>query len=88
MSLRSPKGSPGSIMNKAEAEQRIRSLCTKWRDAVGLSGAQLEHPSFREFKSWLIANGYSQYLDFQSTMGPDHDAELWFDEEFKQIWRR
>jgi hypothetical protein len=76
------------LMEKAEAEKGIRSLCTKWRDAVGLSGAQLEHPKFSEFKHWAIANDYSQYFDFRSTMGPDHDAELWFDDEFKQMWRR
>jgi hypothetical protein len=77
-------------MEKAEAEKGIRSLCTKWRDAVGLSGAQLEHPRFSEFKSWAMANGYSQYFNFRSAMGPlvVYDAEQWFDDEFKQMWRR
>jgi hypothetical protein len=29
-----------------------------------------------------------RYLDFRSTAGADYDAEMWFDQELKQTWRR
>jgi hypothetical protein len=44
-------------------------------------------PSFIDFKSWLRENGYSHYLNFRSVMGPEEDAERWFDQEFGQMWR-
>jgi hypothetical protein len=75
-------------MKKDECEKAVRALCHQWRDAANLSAAGLEHPSFSDFKAWLGTSGYSQYLAFRSVMGPDYDAELWFDQEFKQTWRR
>ena len=75
-------------MKKDECEQTIRHLCHQWRDAAGLMDAPLEHPSFAEFKNWLSTKGFSNYLNFQSMAGADYDAELWFDQEFKQTWRR
>ncbi len=72
-------------MKKDECERAIRALCHQW--ASSLSAALLEHPSFSAFKSWLTAQGYGCYLDFRSRMGPDFDAEMWFDQEFKQTWR-
>lgn len=46
------------------------------------------HPSFSSFKDWLSANGYSHYLNFRSVAGADYDAEMWFDDELGQNWRR
>ena len=74
-------------MKKEDCEKAVRSLCHEWPNAIGLSGAKLKHPSFTDFKSWLNARGYSHYLDFRSVRGPEEDAEMWFDEEFKQTWR-
>ncbi|MBR0734994.1 hypothetical protein JQ636_38575 [Bradyrhizobium japonicum] len=45
-------------------------------------------PSFSAFKSWLFKNDYAHYLNFRSRMGADYDAEMWFDGEFGQNWRR
>lgn len=53
-----------------------------------MAGAHADHPSFSDFKVWLTENGHSQYLDFRSTVGADYDAEVWFDDELKQNWRR
>jgi hypothetical protein len=73
-------------MKKAECEKSIRHLCHQW--AEGLSDVEREHPSFSAFKTWLSQNHYSLYHNFWSTTGPDYDAEMWFDEEFKLTWRR
>jgi hypothetical protein len=73
-------------MKKAECEKAIRHLCHQW--ARELSASEREHPSFSAFKTWLSQNHYSLYLDFGSTAAPDYDAEMWFDQEFKQTWRR
>jgi hypothetical protein len=73
-------------MKKAECERAIRHLCGVWKREQ--STAELEHPSFSAFKEWLVANSYSHVLNFRSVMGADYDAEAWFDEEFKQTWRR
>ena len=73
-------------MTKRESEPLIRHLCHVWFD--GLPDPKPEHPSFSVFKSWLSEKGYSHYLRFRSVMGADYDAELWFDQERKQMWRR
>ena len=73
-------------MMKGEAEKAIRALCHQWGE--GLTAAERKHPTFDSFKSWLQAKGYSHYLKFRSTAGPEYDAEMWFDQEFKQTWRR
>ena len=75
-------------MTKAEAETAIRELSRAWAAGNGIKLPSANLVSFSEFKSWLSANGYSHYLRFRSTMGADYDAELWFDEEMKQAWRR
>lgn len=72
-------------MKKAECETAIRHLCHEW--ARGLSEAELVHPSYSWFKSWLSDNHYSQYLDFRAVPSADYVAEMWFDQEFKQTWR-
>ena len=75
-------------MLKDESEKAIRHLCGEWARDAALMPAELEHPSFSAFKSWLGQKGYSRYLDFRSVAGADYDAEFWFDQEFKQTWRR
>lgn len=73
-------------MAKAESERAIRALATTWFDT--LSEEKREHPSFSAFKTWLSQNHYSHYLNFRSRMGADYDAEMWFDDELGQNWRR
>jgi hypothetical protein len=74
-------------MKKDECEKAIRYLCHEWSKARGLTAEQLEHPSFSDFKSWLSENHHSLYLNFRSVRGPNADAEMWFDQEFKRTWR-
>lgn len=74
------------MMKKSEAEAAIRLLARQWHST--LSAEKQEHPSFFEFKAWLRDNGYGSYLQFRSVMGPDEDAERWFDDELGQNWRR
>ncbi|MGB6541392.1 MAG: hypothetical protein WBF03_11020 [Xanthobacteraceae bacterium] len=73
-------------MKKRECETAIRRLCHEW--ARSAPSNQVNRPRFSDFKGWLQRMGSSQYLDFHSTMGADRDAEMWFDEELKQTWRR
>jgi hypothetical protein len=75
-------------MMKRDCEKAIRRLCYEWPGGRGPSGAQVEHPSFSAFKAWLKANDHWRYLDFRSATGPEYDAEMWFDKEFKQMSRR
>jgi hypothetical protein len=74
-------------IKKADAESAIRSLTTQWARATGFDYRSGEMPSFSAFKTWLRDNKYDGYLNFQSTMGPDADAEHWFDQELHQTWR-
>jgi hypothetical protein len=74
-------------MKKSEAESAIRHLCHVWGDEVGMPRAAESEPSFFAFKSWVDQKGYGHYLNFRSVRGASADAELWFDEEFKQQWR-
>ncbi|MFG1277202.1 hypothetical protein [Xanthobacter autotrophicus] len=46
-----------------------------------------EQLSFSAFLSWVRQN-YSSYLDFRTTTSVSYDVEMWFDDEFKQNWRR
>jgi len=71
-------------MKKAECEKAIRHLCHQWRRERGLSNEDL---SFSTFLSWLQQN-CSTYLDFRTTTSVSYDVEMWFDDEFKQNWRR
>ncbi len=73
-------------MKKDEAERAIRSLCTTWAET--LDSDAREHPSFYQFRDWLSASGYGMYMDFKSRMGAAYDAEMWFDDELGQSWRR
>jgi len=77
-------------MKKTEAEPAIRQLCHKWRETRCLpipAGGPSTHYSFSDFKTWLGEKHYSHYLNFRSVMGPEYDAEHWFDQEMKQTWR-
>lgn len=74
-------------MKKDEAERAIRHLCHIWGDEVGISRAPESEPSFFAFTAWLEQKGYGHYLNFRSVRGARADAELWFDEEFRQTWR-
>lgn len=77
-------------MKKAECERAIRHLCHKWREARGLSSvlAPGEHPDVSDFISWVRQGEYSGYLNFRTTTSVEYDVEMWFDQEFKQMWRR
>ena len=76
-------------MTKSESETAIRQLCHMWAQECGIDTRDDPdfHPSFGTFKSWLSQKGYSHYLRFRSVAGADYDAEMWFDQEFKQTWR-
>lgn len=74
-------------MKQAEAEAAIRSLCYIYAREMGLKMTADEDPSFDHFYSWVGAS-YSAYLNFRATIGVREQVELWFDEEFKQMWRR
>ncbi len=73
-------------MKKSESEPIIRGLATDWLRT--LSEEKQEHPSFSAFKDWLSTKGYSHCLSFRSVAGADYDAEMWFDDELGQNWRR
>ncbi|MEY4239255.1 MAG: hypothetical protein RL339_1856 [Pseudomonadota bacterium] len=67
-------------MKKAEAENAIRHLATKWHSSVGRPAL----PSFFEFRGWVESEGFGYCFDFRSTMGPLETAEHWFDSELNQ----
>jgi hypothetical protein len=74
-------------LKKEECEKAIRQLCHQWMQEANIS-VEKDHPSFAAFENWMTAQGYSRYLNFRSVAGADYDAEMWFDQETKQIWRR
>lgn len=73
-------------MKQLEAEKSIRYLCHQWLDS--LPSEKREHPSFYQFKNWLNDKGYGGYLNFRAVAGADYMAEMWFDDELDQNWRR
>lgn len=76
-------------MNKKdECESAMRHLISVWASETGFKKESGDHPRFSVFKDWLNSKGYGHYLNFRSTMGADYDADLWFDRELGQIWRR
>ncbi len=80
-------------MKKAEAENAIRGLCHQWAEECSIrpdpnKGPLDFHPSFPRFKTWAYNKGFGCYFKFRSLVGADYDAEIWFDQEFKQTWRR
>lgn len=74
-------------MKKSECEQAIRSLCHEWGHLNSIPSRPDFQPSFSQFTSWLQERGYGGYLHFRSVVGPEYDAEMWFDQEFHQTWR-
>jgi hypothetical protein len=74
-------------MKKIECEQAVRHLAHKWRAACGLDTTPPDQLSFLDFIAWLRQN-YGQYLQFRTSTSPEYDAEMWFDQEFKQASRR
>jgi hypothetical protein len=74
-------------MKKDDCERAIRSFCHKWREECGLSRTPPDQLSFSDFISWVRQN-YSSYLKFRTSLSVDYDAEMWFDQEFNQTWRR
>lgn len=74
-------------MKKAECKRAIRHLCHQWRRECGLSNVRPEDLSFSSFLSW-VQQDFSSYLDFRTTTSVTYDVELWFDDGFKQSWRR
>lgn len=74
-------------MKRAEAETAIRSLCHRWASLRGIPVSPASHPSFADFLAWLREN-HPACLSFRSTAGAEYDAEMWFDQEMKQAWRR
>lgn len=78
-------------MKKADAAKAIRLLVHEWAKEVGFKtdDRSVENePSFYAFQTWLQQNNYGRYLKFRSTAGALYDAEMWFDKELKQAWRR
>lgn len=75
-------------MTRAEAEQAITHLVHKWRHDSGQTEVPASNLHYSDFRAWLNVAGYGHYLQFRSTMGADHDVELWFDQELGQMWRR
>lgn len=73
-------------MKKSECEPHIRRLCREW--VATLPDTKKEHPSFSSFKEWLRGTDNAQYLYFRSVAGAEFDAEVWFDQELGQMWRR
>ncbi len=73
---------------KSECESMVRHLIHEWKDIRGLNGTADESPSFLDFKSWACSKGYEWCFKFRSVAGPDFDAEMWFDQELKQMGKR
>jgi len=77
------------MMKIKDCERAIRSLShTWWATEHGAGDPSQHHPSFGRFKQWAFEKGYSGYFDFRSSASADYMAELWFDDELKQNWRR
>jgi hypothetical protein len=74
-------------MKKSEAEKAIRHLCHEWAKEQGIPNPPVDQPRFEEFRAWLRVKGYSNYLTFRSSLSPIYDAEIWFNQEFKQTSR-
>ena len=74
-------------MQKADAEKRIRHYCHEWRRTSGNDKTPADQLNFTEFHRWLETH-HSECLDFRSTGGVRYIIDLWFDQEFKQDWKR
>lgn len=74
-------------MKKSESEPVVHHLLHKWRTDCGFDDVPNDELSFSKFYSWMEQN-YSNYLAFRTTTSVRYDIEMWFDQEFKQTWRR
>jgi len=74
-------------MKKSEAEPAVRSLIHTWADLPENAEIQKSDLSFVAFWSWLTDNSWG-HTQFRSRTGARYDAELWFDEETGQMWKR
>lgn len=72
-------------MKKAECETAIRQLARDW--AATQPQTPEWHPSFGDFKTWLVNHGFGHYLNFRSEMPASDEAQRWFNDELKQAWR-
>jgi hypothetical protein len=75
-----------------DAEKGIRYLCGVWANESGISKPvdnppTTFHPSFRDFYRWVQVK-HASYLNFKARIGVEYVVEMWFDQEFKQMWRR
>jgi len=75
------------MKKKADCEAVIRQLCSEYSSEKNIPMQADSQPSFQGFVAWVNDKGYGNYFNFRSTMGPMYDAETWFDQEFKQMWR-
>ena len=75
-----------ALMKKDECERAIRNLCHEWRKEAGLSKTPAGELHFSQFFSWMQQR-YPSYLNFRTITSVRYDAEMWFDQEFKQTWR-
>ena len=75
------------MRKKAECEAAIRHLCSQYSSEMNIPMQADSQPSFWGFVAWVKEKGYGSYFEFRSTMGSMYDAEMWFDQEFKQMWR-
>ena len=80
-------GCHGVLVKKSEAKSLVKSLCHDWRKDTDLDNHKTEDLRSSDFLSWLKTH-HPDCLKFRSTMSPVIDIELWFDQEFNQIWRR
>jgi hypothetical protein len=76
------------MIPRAEAEQKIRYLATKWAHETNYEPKPGWYPSFGEFCTWLDANKWDSVLNFRSKVGARHDAEAWFEDEIRRHYRR
>lgn len=76
-----------STINKSECERAIRFLFHRWCKSHILSKTQKDELVFSNFISWIRQN-YPRYLKFRTRTSVDYDAQLWFDQELNQTWRR
>jgi hypothetical protein len=76
------------MFTKAECEKAIRHLCHEWAKELGIHVSPENDPGFSKFRIWLEEKGFGSYLKFRSVAGALYDAEMWFDQEMKQTWRR
>jgi hypothetical protein len=74
-------------MKKDECEGAIRHLCGEWRRQPEQRDKLDSQLYFSDFLTWTRRE-YPRYLNFRSAISAEYDAELWFDEEFGQTWKR